>query len=169
MKDFTCVKDNGKYIVYFTTVNNSGAWGGGMMTFTSWSQMATATQYKMPVGTVAPTLFYFAPRKIWVLEYQWGPWTFSYLTSTDPSNPNGWAGPYDLYQGRGLDATVICDSTTAYLFYANDDGNIYRASMPIGNFPGTFANPTTIMSDTRSNLFEAVQVYTVKAATPNTS
>jgi alpha-L-arabinofuranosidase len=163
MKDFTCVHYNGKYIVYFTTVDSVGSWGGGMMTFTNWSDMATATQYQMPIGTVAPTLFYFAPKNIWVLTYQWGA---QYLTSTDPTNPNGWSAPQPLYQGNSLDTTVICDSTNAYLFYAYDDGTIHRASMPIGSFPGTFTNSSIIMTDTTANLFEAVQVYTVQGATP---
>jgi alpha-L-arabinofuranosidase len=163
MKDFTCVHYNGKYIVYFTTVDSAGSWGGGMMTFNTWSDMATAQQYQMPIGTVAPTLFYFAPKNIWVLTYQWGA---QYLTSTDPTNPNGWSAPQPLYQGNSLDTTVICDSTNAYLFYAFDDGTIHRASMPIGNFPGTFTNSSIIMTDTAANLFEAVQVYTIQGATP---
>ena len=89
-------------------------------------------------------------------------WAFTYLTSSDPTNPSGWSSAQDLYAGSSIDETVLCTSTTCYLFFANDNGNIYRASMPIGDFPGTFTNPTTVMTDSTANLFEAVQVYAVK-------
>lgn len=137
-----------------------------MMTFADWPQMTAASQHALPYGGVAPTLIYFTPKKTWVLMYEWGPWSFTYLTSSDPTNASGWAGPYDLYQGSSIDETVLCTSTTCYLFFANDNGNIYRASMPIGSFPGTFTNAVTVMTDTVANLFEAVEVYTVKGASP---
>jgi hypothetical protein len=152
LKDFSGVVYNHRHIVYMSTVNNSGNYGGAMMTFTDWSQMATATQYPLSVGGVAPTLIYFTPKKIWVLMYEWGPWPFGYMTSTDPTNPSAWSAPHELYGGSSIDETVICNSTTAYLFFANDNGNIYRASMPIADFPATFTNPTMIMTDARANL-----------------
>ncbi len=162
LKDFTCVVYNNQYIVYMSRVKNVGGYDGAMMTFANWSDMAKATQHSIPVGGVAPTLIYFKPKKIWVLMYEWGPWPFCYMTSTDPTNPSGWSAPQELYGGESIDETVICNDTTAYLFFANDNGHIYRASMPIGDFPGKFTNRKTIMTDTKADLFEAVQVYKVK-------
>ena len=163
LKDFSSVVFNDQHIVYMSTVDTAGSYGLAAMTFTDGPQMATATQSAVP-GVAAPTLMYFTPKNIWVLMYEWGPWAFTYQTSTDPTNPSGWSGPHDLYDGSSIDETVLCTSTTCYLFFANDNGNIYRSSMPIGSFPGTFPAATTIMSDTAPNLFEAVQVYTVKGA-----
>ena len=164
LKDFSSVVYNNQHIVYMSTVDTAGAYGGAVMTFTDWPQMATATQTPLPYGGIAPTLIYFKPKNIWVLMYEWGPWAFTYLTSTNPTSATSWNGPYKLYDGASIDETVVCTSTTCYLFFANDDGTIHRASMPIGDFPGAFTNATTIMTDARENLFEAVQVYTVKGA-----
>jgi endo-1,4-beta-xylanase len=173
LRDFTTAPYKGGHLVYATT-QNATVWSSTAFGVVSdLSKLGSAPQTAMaPVlgSTISPSLFFFRPKNIWVLAYQWtAAGTFAYRTSTDPADVTRWSSEKPLFTGTitgsgtgPIDQAIIGDGKNMYLFFCGDNGKIYRASTPQGSFPGSFGNVSTIaLSDTTANLFEAVQVYTI--------
>jgi hypothetical protein len=60
---------------------------------------------------------------------------------------------------------MICDGSSCYLFFAGDNGSIYRAtnSIALANFPGSFGTGSTVvLSGSTNDFFEGVEVYKVQ-------
>ena len=167
VKDPSAVLYNGRWVIYASTVNSAGDYGMEYLNVAEdWSDAATATPTYLKLGGTAPQVFYFAPQNKWYLISEWGT---SYSTNSDPTQPLNWSAQTDfniqMPSGvSGIDPWIICDSTDCYLFQCADNGNFYRSSTPIGNFPNGFSAAEVVASDPSNiyGLFEADNVYTVE-------
>lgn len=183
IKDFTMVRYNNQYIVYMTYTPSGGGFKAAYMApFSDFAQANASTQAVMPnnLPGVAPELIYFTPKKQWIFTTQWCGGGFCYTTGSDPTKPTSFSAttqsllsenittagnPLEGNKGSDtgpIDQVVICDDDNCYLFYNDDNGRVYRASMPKANFPGKFSGSKEILRDTKTRLFEAIEVYKLK-------
>lgn len=183
VKDPSVVSYNGRWYVYFSTVDANGNYGMATINFTDWSQAASAPFTYLDTTAIgggyktAPMLFYFAPQKLWYLTYQTGG-NIGYSTNPDITNPSGWSATHNFYSngmpstisqnigsGYWVDSWVICDSANCYLFSADDNGHIYRSTSSLAQFPSGFGDGSnTVIAASDSNpydMFEADNVYKV--------
>jgi len=66
-------------------------------------------------------------------------------------------------QGTGtwLDFWIICDDTSCYLFFTDDNGHFYRSRTDLARFPEGFEEPVIALSGTKETLFEGGSTYRV--------
>ena len=179
VKDPSVVFYGGRWHLFTTTADTSGNWSVIYLSFTDWTQAASATPYYLnnsPPGLVgyhaAPQVFYFAPQSKWYLIFQSG--QPQYSTNDDVGNPAGWSQPQNFFasepptvlahkgMGDWLDFFVICDDSSCHLFFADDNGEFFRSDTDIASFPMGFGDATIAIQGTKDSLFEGDAVYHVK-------
>jgi len=173
VKDPTAFYYNNQWNVYSTNAYADGGWGMQYISFTGWSQAASAQPYFMDQNPNfsgyhdAPEVFYFTPTSTWYFIFQ-SPQP-QYSTSSDPTNPASWSAPQNFFASQPasvsnwIDFWVICDSANCYLYFAGDNGNIYRSQTAKSSFPQGFSEPQIILQDANEfNLFESDKVYALQ-------
>jgi Glycosyl hydrolase family 62 len=174
IKDPSVVFFDGRWHVYATSADTSGAWSMVYLSFTDWPEAAAAKPYYLDANPglrgyhCAPQVFYFRPQKKWYLIFQ--SQQPQYSTADDLSRPETWSQPQNFFSnkpasvvGTWIDYWVICDETRAYLFFTNDAGYFYRSQTSLDSFPAGFSEPVLVMRDPdRARLFEAGHIYRLK-------
>jgi len=142
--------------------------------FQDWSSLHGAHRrlLKLTAGYFcAPQVFYFRPHRKWYLIYQvidesrkpaLQP---AYSTTTDIDDPNTWTAPELLFTRqpanvkKWIDFWVICDQSSAQLFFTSPDGRLWRAETPLESFPQHWSQPQVVL---RADIFEAAHIYRLK-------
>jgi hypothetical protein len=174
VKDPSVVYHNGKWHVFATTADTTGAWSMEYLNFRDWNEATTAQPYYLDRNPnlrgyhCAPQVFYFRPQAKWYLIYQSQHPTFS--TTDDLENPASWTAPQSFFAGTPasvvegwIDYWIICDETHAYLFFSDDHGRYYRSRTRLQDFPRGFEAPVVVMREPNAaDLFEASCIYRLK-------
>lgn len=109
----------------------------------------------------APQVFFFEPQGTWYLIYQTRDENYQpvYSTTRTIDKPGSWSEPSPLAEkhdrAKWIDFWVICDDTTAYLFFTRGHRDVYVMTTRIRDFPRGFGN----VRKTFSPVHEAVHIY----------
>ena len=109
----------------------------------------------------APQVFYFEPHRKWYLLFQSRDSNYqpAFSTTTSISEPESWSEPTLLLRKdspkKWIDFWIICDKTTAYLFYTEAHDRVIVRSTNLENFPNGWSEGSEVLR----GVHEAVHVY----------
>lgn len=116
----------------------------------------------------APQVFYFRPHRKWYLIYQTTDSNYLpvYSTTNRIEDAESWTPAKPLVnktdKGKWIDFWIICDETTAYLFFTRDQRDVMVMTTSLHDFPSGFANMQTALT----RVHEAAHVYSVPGTKP---
>ncbi|MFO7976334.1 MAG: non-reducing end alpha-L-arabinofuranosidase family hydrolase [Candidatus Hydrogenedentota bacterium] len=167
VKDPTVVRHEGRWHVFYTACGSERL-GIAYVSAPTWKELDAAprTLLEQLSGGVenyaaAPQVFYFAPQETWYLVFQTTDANYQsvYATTKTLTAPQSWSPPAPLAEkfedDKWIDFWMICDDTTAYLFYTRNHRDVYVQTTPLDAFPEGFGNPRKVFG----LVHEAVHIY----------
>lgn len=131
-------------------------------------QSASRHQLRILAGNgqyaCAPQVFYFEPQSRWYLIFQTREANYqpTFCTTTTLTEPDSWSPPTPLLAkdtaAKWIDFWVICDASTAYLFYTQAHRSVMVRSTSLEAFPHGWGPAREVFAP----VHEAVHIYKVK-------
>lgn len=167
VKDPSVVRHEDRWHVFYTACGPERL-GIGYVSAPTWEELDAAPRFLLEQlsGGVeryaaAPQVFYFAPAETWYLIYQTKDTNYQpvYATTKTIDAPESWTPPKPLAEkfedAKWIDFWVICDDTTAYLFYTRNHRDVYLQTTALEAFPRGFGNASKVFGP----VHEAVHIY----------
>jgi dienelactone hydrolase len=174
VKDPSIVFFDGRWYLFCTIRSEKRLRQIEYRAFADWKDADKATARVLPLtdnDCAAPQVFYCTPHKKWYLIYQVvdnkrRPNHYPvYSTSTNIADPKSWSKPVELFAEHPknvkewIDFWVICDSTSAHLFFTSLDGRLWRSETALDRFPAGWSRPAVVLE---GDVFEASHTYRLK-------
>ncbi|MCP4638787.1 MAG: hypothetical protein GY851_00065 [bacterium] len=170
VKDPTVVYVDKQWHVFYTA-RGQGTYSIGYVAAPTLESLQDAPRHRLDrlMGSegeyaAAPQVFYFAPRSTWYLIYQTRASNYqpAYSTTKTIGDPSSWSPPANLVEKhereKWIDFWVICDDTTAYLFYTRSHKDLFVMTTSLDTFPNGFGSPKRAFGP----VHEAVHIYKAK-------
>jgi len=167
VKDPSVVYFEGKWHVFYTA-RGRGEYTTGYVAAPTWEMLKDAPHHELTQirgrsqrYACAPQVFFFAPQGLWYLIYQTRDANYQpvYSTTKTIGKPESWTAPKPLLakneRAKWIDFWVICDETTAYLFYTRSHRDVYVRTTRLDAFPNGWSKGKPVFG----GIHEAVHIY----------
>ncbi len=174
VKDPSIVRFQDKWHLFYTA-RGLNKYSIGYVAAPEWKDLNQAHRFPLPQLSggepvfAAPQAFFFRPKQEWFLIYQTTGSNYQpvYSHTKTIEKPESWSAPKPLAvkdeKAKWIDFWVICDGTTAWLFYTRDHRDVYAMTTTLAAFPQGFGEPRKVFS----GVHEAVHIYLAKSPRPN--
>jgi len=170
VKDPSVVFFQGRWHVFYTA-RGRGEYATGYVSAERLDELQTAPRHELTTirgrgsrYACAPQVFFLRPQGRWYLICQSRDANYQpvYATTRTIEKPDSWSAPRPLLskddKAKWIDFWVICDASTAYLFYTRGHRDVYVRTAPIEKFPDGWSEGAKAFGP----VHEAAHVYKVK-------